>query len=1059
MWGAIASATLPPMDPGAPRLQVWLLGRFAVAVDGVELPPDRWPSLRSAQLVQLLSLQPGRRLSRDLVVDALWPALDAEAGGANLRKALHHARHALGRQDAVVQQSGELLLWPLGDLELDTERFEQCAALAARDAKSCGEALRLYAGDLLPGMRYEPWTEPARERLRATWLDLLRAAGMWEHLARLEPTDEGAHRALMLRELNAGQPAAAVRWYAHLREALQRQWGVLPSEATQTLYRRCTDGLQSTRAAFVGRADLLGQWQAWLDSPPERRHAGWVLRGPAGMGKTAACREWAGMAREQGWAVWRFSAADDGRPLGLMAEITEHLLLRDRSLLDRIGGASRTVLAQLSALAEPAQSPLGPFSRHQVVGAIRRLLLAAAGEAPALLLVDDAHLIGETDADVLLQLLATGSPLSLVLVVRPQPATSHLAQGLARLARAGELVSVELNPLNEDEARALLARGDPHPLDPSVCSRVLALAEGNPFALLALAGQLQAGSAVRLPASVADAITERLCDAPPEGRALLNWLALCADGADVRTMEALSALAGLPSLSAVDPLLADGTVELVDGRYRIRHALVRQALADQVPPHRQQQMHRQLAIRLAEMDGPAATVARHWVAAGRPREAQPFLLAAASQAMRLAAFRDALRHLDLLLAFQPDHAEGLRLRAEALDMLGQPAALAAYRMAAAVASEAERHNLLAKAALAQVKQGDPKGGLVTLQGLRPSSVEGLLSEALAYSGAAALGFADPAMGTAKSAQARRLALQSGDTASLVIASWAQAAAAHARGELHRSVWADLHDTRHVPHLALRVFDGHLCITQRFLYGARPYPEVIAFAQALADEAHALGAARGEAFGITLRGEAEWLAGDLVAAREHLQLGVHRHRVIGGAVGEALGLQRLAELALHEGNHDEARALIDDALDLARQTDIGFHLLDRIYGTRIQLQAHDPMAALHVLEDASESVRGPLETCPGCRITFAVPAAIAAARAGEVELARSHEAQCAYLANVVMRLPAWHAAHQEVQGHLLLAQGAPRDDALARFAAAAAGFRQAGQPLDAERCDAKVRGKG
>ena len=44
---------------------------------------------------------------------------------------------------------------------------------------------------------------------------------------------------------------------------------------------------------------------------------------------------------------------------------------------------------------------------------------------------------------------------------------------------------------------------------------------------------------------------------------------------------------------------------------------------------------------------------------------------------------------------------------------------------------------------------------------------------------------------------------------------------------------------------------------------------------------------------------------------------------------------------------------------------------------------DPAAALHVMEDASASVRGPLETCPGCRITFAVPAAIAAARAGEL----------------------------------------------------------------------------
>ena len=56
---------------------------------------------------------------------------------------------------------------------------------------------------------------------------------------------------------------------------------------------------------------------------------------------------------------------------------------------------------------------------------------------------------------------------------------------------------------------------------------------------------------------------------------------------------------------------------------------------------------------------------------------------------------------------------------------------------------------------------------------------GRLSEALTYAGAAALGFADPAFGTAKAAESRRLALQTGDTASIVIASWAQAAAGDA----------------------------------------------------------------------------------------------------------------------------------------------------------------------------------------------------------------------------------------------------------------------------------------
>jgi hypothetical protein len=246
--------------------------------------------------------------------------------------------------------------------------------------------------------------------------------------------------------------------------------------------------------------------------------------------------------------------------------------------------------------------------------------------------------------------------------------------------------------------------------------------------------------------------------------------------------------------------------------------------------------------------------------------------------------------------------------------------------------------------------------------------------------------------------------------------------------------------------------------QRFLYGARPYRDVIAFAQALSAEGQRIGAARGHAFGVTLRGEAEWLQGDLQAARQHLREGARLHHAIGGPVGEALSLQRLAEVSLHEGRRDEAGDLIAEALDVARQTDIGFHLLDRIYGTRIRLHADDPAAALHVMEDASASVRGPLETCPGCRITFAVPAAIAAARAGELELADQHEQQCAYLANVVMRLPAWYAAHDEVRGHIAAVRDRSFADAGALFASAAARFDAAGQPLDAERCRRLLQNK-
>ncbi len=1035
------------------RLEVRLLGQFSVAVDGVELAASSWPSLRASHLVQLLSLAPRQRLTRDEVIDALWPQLDIDAGAANLRKAAHHARQALGRHDGVVLQGGEVALWPGRSVTVDADAFDRraLAALASRESTACAQAASAYGGDLLPGARYETWTEPARERLRARFIELLRASHQWERLAQQEPTDEPAHRELMARELAAGNRAASIRWYAHLRAALQDSLGVVPSRETEALYERCVAGLQCAGPAFVGREMARAQVTAWLAMAPAERPSGIVLRGPAGIGKTAFCRELDALARARGWTVARVGAAQPGRAYGVMAALAERLILADRSLLDSVGAPARSVLALLSPLAAPTAALQGPLGRHQVIGAIRRLLLAASGGGDIMLQVDDAHLIDDADVDVLMHLMAAGPPVCVVLATRAPAPGSALGRGVSRLLGSGAARAIELDALPDADTRRLVGLAAARPLGDAQASHIVRVAAGNPFAAIELARCVVTHADQRLPANVAEAITARLCDVPDAALAVLKWMALASDEFDASTAAALAPDGQAHAFAVLDAALSADVLVLAGARFRFRHELVRQALIDQIAPHHRMKMHRQAAQRLTELDAAPALVARHWLEGGSQREALPWLLAAARDAVRLAAFSDALRHLAPVLAFQADHPEALRLRAEALDAMGDPAAVAAYRAAADAAGEPLSHDLLAKAALAQIKLGDPKGALAALVGVRPTTVDGLLCEALTYSGAAALGAADPAMGTRKAAEARRLALQSGDAAALVVASWAQAASAHARGELHRSVWADLQETSHLPHLATRVFDGQLCILQRFLYGARPYPEVIAFAEALATEARRIGAARGHAFGVTIRGEAELLSGDLSAAEEHLTLGARLHRAIGAATGEAFSLQRLAEVWLHRGRLDEARVVLDEALDVARQTDVGFHLLDRIYGTRIQL-ADSPSAALHALHDAREAVHGPLETCPGCRITFAVPAAIAAARAGQLDLAQEYETQTTYLADVVMRLPAWYAAHDEVRGHLAVARGEGAKLAATRFAAAGARFVEAGHAIDAARCN-------
>ena len=1044
---------LSPAPRPTLHLGVQLLGRFAVFVDHLEIPAQRWPSLRATQLVQLLSLAPRHRMGRDQVIDALWPELSPDAGAANLRKAAHHARQALGRHDGILMLGGELQLWPEGSLAVDSEDFEvqARAALAQRDPQKCKEIANTYPGDLLPSASYEDWAEPTRERLHACFTDLLRTSAQWERLAQVEPGDEPAHREMMAAELADGNRAAAIRWYARLRESLQRDFGVLPDAQTEALYQRCVVGLQPARTAYIGREMLLAQALAWLGMGASDRPGAIVLRGPAGIGKSALCRELEVQVSGLGWRVVRANAAQHGRAYAIISALAERVLLTDRSALDRVGAPARAVLSLLTQMAGPASTLPGPLSRHQVIGAFRRLLLALSHDENILVLVDDAHLIDDADADVLIHLASAGSPVSVVFSMREPAVASELALSLKRLAGSNVVQTLELEPVADEEMRRIIQQASSKGLPEETVARIVSDAQGSPFAAIELARSSNAGGDQRLHRTAAGAIIARLCDVPVATLDALKWMALAGDAFDAQTAAAVLPDSEAHAFAVLDAALAAGVLVLVGTQFRFRHDLVRQALVDQVAPHRRLKIHRQAAQRLAELDAAPALIAQHWIDGGSLRESVPWLLAAAADAVRLAAFSDALRHLEPLLRFMPGHAEGLRLRAEALDAMGHPAAVAAYRLAADAAGEPGAQNLRAKGALAQIKQGDPKGALQALEGLRPTSVEGRLCEALTYSGAAALGAVDPAMGTKKSAEARRLALDTGDSATIVVASWAQAAAAHSRGELHRSIWADLQETAHVPHLAMRVFDGQLCIAQRFLYGARPYSQVIEFAQSLADEAERIGAARGHAFGITIRGEAELLSGDLSAAQEHLALGAKLHRAIGGATGEAFSLQRLSEVAMLQGRRDDAHALLDEALDVARQSDVGFHLLDRIYGTYMQL-ADTPASALRALEEARAAVHGPLETCPGCRITFTVPAAIAAARAGCLDVAQDYASQTSYLADVVMRLPAWHAARDEVNGHIGLASGEDTATVRSRFSAAAERFRSAGHPLDAARCE-------
>jgi DNA-binding SARP family transcriptional activator/pimeloyl-ACP methyl ester carboxylesterase len=220
------------------RVEIRVFGGFEVSVNGRRVPAQAWKQRRAAELVQLLALAPRHRLHREQVIDALWPDLPADAGAANLRKAAHHARAALGSKESVVLRQGQISLWPDAELAVDAERFETEGKLALREgvAEACAAVAGSYRGDLLSDQRYQDWAEERYRSVRALYLQLLRGAGLWEQVVGEEPTDEPAHRALMHLYADAGNRSAAVEQYHRLGAALGGL-GLQPTEETQSLYR------------------------------------------------------------------------------------------------------------------------------------------------------------------------------------------------------------------------------------------------------------------------------------------------------------------------------------------------------------------------------------------------------------------------------------------------------------------------------------------------------------------------------------------------------------------------------------------------------------------------------------------------------------------------------------------------------------------------------------------------------------------------------------------------------------------------------------------------------
>jgi adenylate cyclase len=166
-----ATRTAPAAAPVQAAVVVRMLGPFALSCGGREAGPWQRPTAR--RLCQLVLVSPGRRVSRDLACDALFPGLPPRAAARALSKALSMARAALaplGEPGASLLSASLTHIWadPGATVDADEQRAALGAALAMAPGADRDDALVAALADeadLLDDEPYADWAISAREHL------------------------------------------------------------------------------------------------------------------------------------------------------------------------------------------------------------------------------------------------------------------------------------------------------------------------------------------------------------------------------------------------------------------------------------------------------------------------------------------------------------------------------------------------------------------------------------------------------------------------------------------------------------------------------------------------------------------------------------------------------------------------------------------------------------------------------------------------------------------------------------------------------------------------------
>ena len=382
-----------------------------------------------------------------------------------------------------------------------------------------------------------------------------------------------------------------------------------------------------TSKTLVGRDAELTELMAELgvDVPPGERagvRRAVLLAGEAGVGKTRLLLELRDRAEANDWQVFAghcLDFADSTLAYLPFSELLGQLTAQLPDVVDETL-AHHPALARLQpgrrVIGQPGESEAHGVDRSDLFSAVHALLEATGDKAPTVVVVEDLHWADQSTRDLLSFLFTRPflTPVAVVATYRSDDLHRRhpLRPQVAEWARLPGVTRLSLAPLTPGDVHTLLSELVPAGLTDSARADIVDRADGNAFFVEELASAAT-GPGRWVPPDLADVLLVRLDRLDDTARAVVR--AACVAGRKV-PHELLAAASGLTDgdLDAGIRQAVEMNILVTDGAgYAFRHALLGEAIYDDLLPGERVRLHAQYAAALREgtARGTAAELARH----------------------------------------------------------------------------------------------------------------------------------------------------------------------------------------------------------------------------------------------------------------------------------------------------------------------------------------------------------------------------------------------------------------------------------------------------------------